>query len=276
MPVDTAPPKSVLAAFGVVGVPEALSGGQRVVWRVGPTVFKPLDAAPAAIEWQSQVRGSVAGRVRVAPPRAATDGRWVVEGWTAWRYEPGVRRSKAWVDVAAAGRALHRALVGVSAPDWLGLRADPWARADRIAWAEDPPEPAERMPVLARLLNHWRPFGPDAPAAQLIHSDLTGNVLFAPGLPPVVLDLSPAWRPAAYASAIVAVDAMLWEGADSHVVDVIASAESHQDRAAFAQYVLRALVFRLLAARFLRPAVAESALADEFGPVAEGVVRLWH
>lgn len=107
----------------------------------------------------------------------------------------------------------------------------------------------------------------------MIHSDLTGNVLFASGLPPVVLDFSPAWRPAAYASAIVAVDAMLWEGASSQVVEAIAAAELPQARAAFGQYVLRALMFRLIAAQFARPEVAESALVDEFGSVTVEVVK---
>ncbi len=29
--------------------------------------------------------------------------------------------------------------------------------------------------------------------AQLVHRDLTGNVLFHPPLPPLVIDLSPYW-----------------------------------------------------------------------------------
>ena len=41
----------------------------------------------------------------------------------------------------------------------------------------------------------------------MIHADLTGNVLFADGLPPLVLDLSPLWRPAVAAAAIVVADA---------------------------------------------------------------------
>ncbi len=49
--------------------------------------------------------------------------------------------------------------------------------------------------------------------SQLIHGDLSGNVLFAAGLPPAIIDFSPYWRPVAYASAVVAVDGVLWFGA---------------------------------------------------------------
>lgn len=147
MPADSAPSEDVLAAFGVAGAPIALHGGQRTVWRVGETVFKPLDTSPAEINWQASVLGNVDGHVRVAPPRATQDGRWVVDGWTAWRYEPGARRPAAWVDIAAAGRLLHRDLAGVPAPAWLGARTDRWARADRIGWGGG--RPAGRTRTLA-------------------------------------------------------------------------------------------------------------------------------
>ena len=42
------------------------------------------------------------------------------------------------------------------------------------------------MKHLSRLVAALRPV--DAPS-QLVHGDLTGNVLFAPGLPPAVIEL---------------------------------------------------------------------------------------
>jgi len=75
--------------------------------------------------------------------------------------------------------------------------------------------------------------------AQLVHGDLTGNVLFAAGLPPAVIDVSPYWRPAAYAGAVVVADGLLWwdQGADL----VAAAGESGRP-----DLVARALLFRLL------------------------------
>jgi Ser/Thr protein kinase RdoA (MazF antagonist) len=58
--------------------------------------------------------------------------------------------------------------------------------------------------------------------SQVIHGDLTGNVLFDDSQPPAIIDFSPYWRPAAYASAIVVADALVWKRADRQVLDAIA------------------------------------------------------
>ncbi|MBS2534427.1 hypothetical protein KGQ20_16775 [Catenulispora sp. NF23] len=84
--------------------------------------------------------------------------------------------------------------------------------------------------------------GTHQPAPQLIHGDLTGNVLFSAGLPPAVIDFSPYWRPAAFGEAIVVGDALIWHGADAGLVRDLMS-----DRGpGFLQYVARAVVFRLV------------------------------
>jgi len=60
-----------------------------------------------------------------------------------------------------------------------------------------------------------------------------GNVLFHPDLPPAIIDLSPYWRPALFATAIVVIDAMIWEGADRSALSVI------DGRSGAYQYLLR-------------------------------------
>ncbi|WP_405709741.1 hypothetical protein [Streptomyces sp. NBC_00046] len=81
--------------------------------------------------------------------------------------------------------------------------------------------------------------------AQLIHGDLTGNVLFASGQAPAVIDFSPYWRPVAYADAIVVVDGLLYHQAGPRLVDsALPDAEG-------AQMLLRALIFRLAASGVL-------------------------
>ena len=132
---------------------------------------------------------------------------------------------------------------------FLDRRSGPWAVADRVAWGELPPElppgfspdlpqraDADGRP-LARLVAATRPV---SEPGQLIHGDLTGNVLFDSSVPPAIIDLSPYWRPAGYASAIVFADAMVWEGADARVLDAAGRVED------FGQYLLRALIFRLV------------------------------
>ena len=75
---------------------------------------------------------------------------------------------------------------------------------------------------------------------QLIHGDLTGNVLLDADDQPAVIDFSPYLRPARYADPIVIGDALLWEGADLDVLDLLGSDELS------VQLLLRALVFRPL------------------------------
>ena len=120
----------------------------------------------------------------------------------------------------------------------LDARTDPWARADRIAWGELPAGDLAAVPAVARLLAARRPVG--APS-QLVHGDLTGNVLFADGLPPAVIDFSPYWRPTAFASAVVAVDAVVWFDADPGLLRTVAALPDGP------QLLVRALLFRLLA-----------------------------
>ena len=50
------------------------------------------------------------------------------------------------------------------------------------------------VPEVARLVAARRSV--DA-VSQLVHGDLSGNVLLAHGLPPAVIDFSPYWRPPA-------------------------------------------------------------------------------
>jgi uncharacterized protein (TIGR02569 family) len=247
------PPAEVLAAFAVSARPEPLCGGQGTAWRAGDVVLKPLDMSIDALRWQAEVLGSVEpDGFRVAAPLRSQDGELVVDGWTAWPMLAGTH-ARRWADIAAVGERFHRALAGVERPAAvLDVRTDGWARADRIAWGEQPAGDFARVPEVAHLLAVRTAVS--APS-QLIHGDLSGNVLFADGLPPAVIDLSPYWRPSAYASAIVAVDAVLWYEAELALLSTVA---------ADAQLLVRALLFRLLATRDVAAAAVGYRGAIEF------------
>lgn len=234
------PPPSVLDAFRLTGRPEPLAGGQGQSVRVGDAVLKPAGGV-AETEWAARLMERVAGggEFRVPPPVRAYDGRWVVDGWAASGFVPGTPGPAGrWADLLAAGRAFHHALRDAPRPPLLDTRRHPWAVADRVAWAELPPEaaPAAVRPLVRRLLSLAEPV--TAPS-QLVHGDLTGNVLFAPGLPPAVIDFSPYWRPVGYAAAIVAADGLLHHGAAPELTD-LATPDPEG-----AQLLLRALLFRL-------------------------------
>lgn len=79
----------------------------------------------------------------------------------------------------------------------------------------------ELADVAARLQARLQgqPDSPDEP--QLVHGDLTGNVLFAAGLPPAVIDISPYWRPPSYAEGVVVADALCYHGADATALPML-------------------------------------------------------
>ncbi|HEU0132702.1 MAG TPA: TIGR02569 family protein [Mycobacteriales bacterium] len=209
-----APPARVLAAFGCPGDPVPLAGGQGECWRAGDVVLKPApdDAALLASVMADVVETPA---FRVARPVASADG-WVCAGWTAWTFVPGRHRDDRIADEVAVCDAFHAALAHLPRPAF-----ETWSlyrQADAVAWGEaayDGGGPGG--PLLDRLAALREPVGlPD----QLVHGDLGGNVLFADGLPPAVIDPALYWRPAAYARAVVVADAVTWRGADPAVLDL--------------------------------------------------------
>src|SRR5262245_35733704 len=192
------PPPHVLAAFRAVTAPQPLPGGRGRSWRAGPLVVKPLDWEPEELAYQAKVLAALRpDGFRVAPPVPK-----VVDGWTAAPYLEGVHEPGRWREIIAVGRRFHAATAGFPRPDaLLDGRDDPWATGDRVAWSERSYESIDD--VLAEL----RPL--DEPS-QLVHGDLTGNVLFHPTLPPAIIDFAPYWRPIGWSEAIVVCDAICW------------------------------------------------------------------
>lgn len=231
------PPQPVLAAFGAAGVrPVPFGGGQATSWLAGGLVLKPADFDRAELEWQAQVSSQIScDGFRLAQPRTAADGSLCIDGWCATEYLTGQHYQRRWPEIIAVGERFHAALRGIPRPGFLDHRASPWATSDRVAWGEIPAGDFAQVNHLPRLTAALRPV--PAPS-QLIHGDLSGNVLFHDQLPPAIIDFSPYWRPAAFASAIVAADALAWEGADARILDAV----SHIDD--FGQYLIRALIFR--------------------------------
>jgi uncharacterized protein (TIGR02569 family) len=221
----------VLEAFGVDAEPEPLAGGRGTTWRCGDLVLKPLDTSADEVEWQGLLLGSIGcDGFRVSRLRGLHD------GWCGWDFVAGEHRERAWPEVIAVGERFHAALAGLPRPTFIDRRTNHWAVGERVAWGELPAAEFEHVKHLPRLVAALRPV--DESASQLVHGDLTGNVLFAEGLPPAVIDFSPYWRPPAFASAVVVGDAMLWEGADEGLLAAVAHVGD------FPQFLLRALIFR--------------------------------
>ena len=249
-----APPPHVLAAFGVAGVTAtALPGGQGASWLAPPLVLKPVgsDLEAEEVTWLAEalprLSGALAEEAGVRLPADVPSdvpgpgGRWVVDGWRALTWvagDPGP--AGRWSELFAAARAFTDAVAHLPRPPFLERRTNPWAAADRAAWDEATLVVHPAQEPLVEQLRALAERGPvPERASQLVHGDLTGNVLFSAGLPPAVIDVSPYWRPAAYAGAVVVADGLLWWDQGATLIGT-AGESGHVD------LVARALLFRLL------------------------------
>ena len=225
----------MLDAFGATGDPIVLGGGEGRCWRAGDVVLKPCDDEAEWV-WLGEVLPTIAqDGFRLALPLRARDGRWVVEGWCGQPMLDG-EHAERWVDVIEAGERFHRAVAEVSRPAFLDDRTNPWSIGDRVAWEEL--APPDDHPILGRLLAMRAPMS--APS-QMIHGDLTENLLFADGAVPAIIDVTPYYRPRGFAAAVVVGDAVRWRQADP---EPLLAAVMHDPW--FPQLFVRAVIYRLV------------------------------
>lgn len=213
------PSTDVVRAFGKNDTPQPLAGGQVTSYLVGDVVLKPVDDNQETI-WLADLMNSVVeDGFRVPRPVKTMSGEWIYEGWKAFTYVPGKEEKSRWKEKIAISRRFHKALSPFKRPNFLDTATHPWAIADRMIWEETPLEyGAQLVPVIARLKPLLKPINIHS---QLIHGDMSGNILFYESLPPAIIDLSPYWRPAEYPTAVIVVDSIVWENAPDSLLDEI-------------------------------------------------------
>lgn len=266
------PSRAVLEAFGIAAgagdvAPRVLEGGRGTSVLAGGLVFKPCDAASAdEAAWCAGASEKLGGHTgfRVARPARTAAGELFADGWGASELLPGelrgIGRDGDWEALFAVARAFTEAMGAMPRPEFLDRRAHQWALGDRVAFGEaEYAEPVAGAGLLMNaLLRQRRPLADDEPS-QVVHGDMSGNVLFAPGFAPAVIDLSPYWRPAAFPLAVAAVDALLWYDAPLTVLELAAAGSGP----GFADHLIRALIFRLVA-------FSETAKADGLDAASVG------
>ena len=250
------PPAHVLDLFAADGLLEQLEGGQGTSVRAGDLVLSPGHdetstgwLAPHQARLAVRLDEVVPRSIRLSLPVPARDGRLVVDGWSATRFEPGTTPCRDLATLRATAHLLHAHLASAvpARPEPLDARTDRWAVAERWAYdagaavraGRERPEPglSDLVAALAAGLD-----GSDLGREQVVHADLAGNVLLDAAGVPFVIDLSPAWRSPLWAEAVCVLDAVLWLGAPIESLDDW-SAGSHR------QALLRAALFRVLSDR---------------------------
>jgi uncharacterized protein (TIGR02569 family) len=255
-PKRVCPSVGVLREFGIDKTPVEFAIGHGRTWAAGDVVLKSVDDESEA-QWIAELAARIEQRgFRMARPIPSRAGRWIVDGWSAWTRVGGEHSTTRWPELLAAANAFHAAVARVEKPEFIDRRVDRWRIADRVAWGEAPADDLAGVTHVDRLLAARRPL--DLPR-QLIHGDLVGNVLFAYGLSPAIIDLSLYWRPVGYSAALVAGDALTWESASPDILRLI------DQFAHWEQLLLRAVLFRIVVNELARRAEPWRAdLSDEY------------
>lgn len=176
---------------------------------------------------------------RLPVPVRAHSGGFVHTGWQAWEALDGSSEPGRWLETIDLCLRFHRAIAHLPKPAFFDRRPqNPWVVADQVAWDEREYETHPRLaPVVEQIRRVLRPLHG---RPQLIHGDFGGNVLFAQGQPPAIIDLSPYWRPPEFAVGVVVADAIVWESAGMSLID---AGMQFPD---FEQYLARAELRRIL------------------------------
>ncbi|KAH9217502.1 phosphotransferase family protein [Leptodontidium sp. 2 PMI_412] len=260
----TPPPPDVVQAFGLQGTPQPISGGRGLCYIVGQTVFKPSDDDLLA-QWVAELASKLSSRsptaYRLAIPLSIVDEPeiYLFKGWTASSFvegKPGINGH--FEDIFKTSRAFHadlrELLEGKPRPALVGKHSNRWNEADRVVWGEKSLEDVENVneeillhfqPLLDKLAKKMKPLVGDRTPHQLIHGDLTGNILFEESgvVPPAIIDLTFYWRPLEYANAIIAADGLAWNGQGADLVRLYLADAQAELRI---QLLLRALYWRAL------------------------------
>lgn len=235
------PSPNIIESFGLKGDPEPIAGGRGLCYLVGHAVLRPSDDE-IQDQWISSLLGCLLQRpltqYRLATPipLSTQPGIFVSKGWTASSFVSGIASPTGrFIDRIKASRAFHADLAQLvrEKPEMIGTRPNRWTKADKVTWGESRLHEVEGVneavfvhvkPLLDRLEQVWRPL-PDGQQWQLIHGDLTGNILFTDDAetPPAIIDYTFYWRPAEYANAIIVADGLAWAGEGRELVEWFAT-----------------------------------------------------
>lgn len=177
-------------------------------------------------------------KLRLPTPLKTIDGEWVVDDFVAWTFLSGADLCGNYEEKVAAIDTYNEIFSTVSKPDFMDHRSDGWAVADRVCWGE---QVAVYEPVFQNIIDDITPLLEDITLPeQLIHGDISRHILLESGSAPAVIDITPYWRPANFAHAVMMVTDIAWWEGD------ISDFEFLRERPHWRQLVIRAALRRII------------------------------
>lgn len=231
--------EEILNSFNLSGEIIPLSGGQNTSVRVSNAVLKPVDDRQHS-EWLLNIIYQInPNGYRISKPIKSKKGTFVSNGWACTHYEKGQDIKGRIEEKLLVSRLFHCDLSSIHFRD-LPHTDNPWSKGHRIAWQIDdlpselPKEIKENINNLLRKVSLK-----DNYKVQIVHSDLSGNILFDKVLNPLVIDFSPTIAPVEYAEAILVCDCIAWQGSEVSELDLLPGDERYKEM------IIRAIIFRL-------------------------------
>ncbi len=190
------------------------------VYRAGNIIIKPILEKIESEELAEIINQlPVSEKIRIPKPIKSINGNWIEEGYVAWTYLEGKEVGGRYKDKIEVCDFFTKIFQDVSKPKFIEARNNPWAIADRVTWGELKIQYEEKF---QNIINVIQPIlKPNNLSYQIIHGDITRNIIFNEKEFPGVIDLTLYWRPKDYAKALLIVDAITWEDTNLDVYNLV-------------------------------------------------------
>lgn len=261
----------ILNSFNQSGEVHSLTGGQNSSVRVDNAVLKPVGDNTQFCEWGLNILHSINPHgYRLSKPIKCNKGNFVYRGWCCTGYEPGEHRQGEVKQKLEVARLFHKDLVNIDFND-IPKADDPWSIAHDIAWQKEnlPPNISKEafkiiddLICMVKLKENYK--------VQIIHSDLSGNILFDNVLSPLIIDFSPKIAPIEYAEAILVCDCIAWQGSPTSELELICNSMFS------IEMIVRAVIFRLSTAAIFTGDNKDEFIKEykKFIPILD-YIKLW-
>jgi len=217
-----------------------LEGGQNTSVKVGNIVIKPITDKYKYL-WLATELEHIIGipSLKIVKPILSKSGYYLVNGYGATEYVKCRFHKGKLKEKIRASNEFHKLVSKIKKPVDYNTWTTPWSIASQIAWEEKKIPNTGNDYINKVLLHIHELYKPLSLKKQFIHSDLAGNILFSFGKP-VIIDISPEFRPVEYATTLIISDSIAWHGADERSVDLLPYENNIK-----IQLLLRSIMFRL-------------------------------
>jgi hypothetical protein len=258
-------PKNILKSFNLEGEPIPVEGGQNTSVKVHNAILKPVEEKEY-YEWSLKLIDNITPiSYRISKPYKNKSGSYVSSNWICNRYESGNEVDGSIEKKLKVSRLFHQDLSKFEINDFPEPN-NPWAKGHRISWQVEPlpseftmisKEIINELLLMIRLKRHYN--------VQIIHGDLSGNILFDDRYDPLIIDFSPTIAPVEYAEAILVCDCIAWQGSNISELNLLPNNELYREM------MIRAVIFRLSVKAILSGKDENSFLReyDAFKPIID-------